>query len=131
MDAPASAANLNQTSTSSRIIVQEGYAYLVANDVYQRVPLTGGPMEPIQTFPEKTTLLARTPSDVILYRREVVDAGTPEVGHLLRMPIAGGTASELVALEDLEYQSSTANATHLYVAVGQSHAGAILKVTLE
>ncbi|HKO94550.1 MAG TPA: hypothetical protein VJU61_25525 [Polyangiaceae bacterium] len=131
MDAPASAANLNQTSTTSRIVVQSGYAYLVASDVYQRVPLAGGPMEPIQTFTTKTTLLARTPSDVLLYRREVSDAGTPDVGHLLRMPIAGGTATELVSIEDVEYQDAAANATHLYLALGVSHAGAILKISLE
>jgi hypothetical protein len=131
MDAPASAANLNQTSTSSKIVVQAGYAYLVANDVYERVPLAGGPMEPIQTFGEKTTLLARTPTDVLLYRLEAVDSGTPKVGHLLRMPIAGGTATEIAALEDFEYQDSAANATHLYVAVGQSYAGGILEIALQ
>jgi hypothetical protein len=46
------------------------------------------------------------------------------------MPIAGGTLTKLVTLEENELQAVTGNATHAYLAVGAFHSGGLLRVEL-
>lgn len=101
-----------------------------------RVPVTGGAMEELQTLPSETgdagvtkelALLGRTPSHALLVSGDVQDE---HLSHLSLLPSAGGSVTPLATLESNEYQDSVATATHLYVAVGDSHAGGILKITL-
>lgn len=46
-------------------------------------------------------------------------------------PIVGGVPTELVSYEEQEYRNSVASATRLYMVVGQSREGALLRVSLE
>jgi hypothetical protein len=128
VDAPGAAAKLNNDPADSRMVLEGGYLYHVYQDVYSRVPVGGGATEPIQTFDTETRLLARTTSDVLLSRK---DANQPGVAHLLRMPIGGGVPTELVSYEEQEYRDSVASATRLYMVVGQSREGALLRVSLD
>jgi hypothetical protein len=127
ISSPAPGGFLNQEFTNSRFILDGGFLYHAYDDVYLRVPVGGGPMEEVQTLDPDTYLVGRTATSVILMREDVAN---PDVAHLLTMPLAGGTPVDLVSLEVLEFQDFAANETHMYIAIGQSRIGAILRVEL-
>ncbi|MEY2937119.1 MAG: hypothetical protein RL033_7868 [Pseudomonadota bacterium] len=136
LDAPTSITNLSGTFTNSRILLESDLLYLLYRSMYMRIPVTGGVLETIQTMEvqvndagvrEEMTLLGRTQTQALLIQS---DARDPTLTQISLMPIAGGAVTPLVTLESGEYQASVATATHLYVASGESHAGAILKIAL-
>jgi hypothetical protein len=125
--APAPGTCLNAEAAGSRFFLHEGYLYDELDEVYRRTPVAGGPSEMVQAFAAETAILGRTPSDVLLVRRDETNTA---IAHLFSMPIEGGDEVELATFEEIEWQALVANETHVYIAVGQSYAGAILAIEL-
>jgi hypothetical protein len=136
LDAPGAAAKLNQTFINSRILLEGEYVYVLNDGAYLRIPISGGAPQQVQTIAaatndagvsEEAYLLGRTQSHALLMQDSADDTTLTELSSL---PIAGGAVTPLVTLERFEYRAHAADATSLYLAVGQSHGGAILKIAL-
>lgn len=110
-----------------RFVLEQGYFYYTRDNAYRRTPVAGGTGELIQSFTQNTALLGRTPTLVVLMQ---ADHTNSKLQHLVTMPIAGGTTTDLATFEGAEYQAMVANATDLYLAVGMLYEGAILRIKL-
>jgi hypothetical protein len=117
---------LNNEFSNARLILEGSYLYYVLSGSYMRQPIAGGMPEEVQPLVD-TYAWGRSPTHVILTQ---VDAADETVAHVLTMPIAGGTPQELLTIEANELKAIAADATNLYLAVGSSGAGAILRVPL-
>jgi hypothetical protein len=124
--APGAGTKLSSDSTSSRFALEAGYIYRIDTLTYLRSPAAGGASEHIQTFTVNTYVLGRTPTQILL----VQDDSVAKLTHILAMPFAGGTPTELVTVEYQELKAIAANATDLYISVGVVHAGGLLDVSL-
>ncbi|HEU4581793.1 MAG TPA: hypothetical protein VFS67_26235 [Polyangiaceae bacterium] len=135
LDAPGSETKLNQTSIHSRILLEGDYLYALDHGAYLRIPVAGGEAQEVQAIEaandagvsEEPYLLGRMQRHALVVQDSVADATLTQLSSL---PIAGGTLTRLVTLERSEYRAHAADATSLYVAMGQSHGGGILKITL-
>lgn len=126
ISAPMPDQALNSEFTNARIILEGNYLYYTLDDNYKRQPIGGGAAEVVQPLVD-TLIVGRSSTHVILIQEDATDSA---VTHLLAMPIAGGPPEQLLDIESSELQDVAANATDLYVAVGMSAAGAILRVPL-
>jgi hypothetical protein len=124
--APAPGNKLNSDSTNSRFVLEGDYIYRIDTLTYMRSPAAGGASEHIQTFTADAYVLGRTPTQILLGQ----DDSVAKLTHILAMPFAGGTPTELVTVEYQELKAIATNATDLHISVGISHAGALLDVSL-
>jgi hypothetical protein len=131
VDAPASHTLSTGIGDGLMFVAEGDYLYEIEQGNYSRTPVAGGPRQTLQMLdsPTKlvTRLIGRTPTLVLLRQ---VDASDPTITHVLTMPIAGGTPTKLVTLEENELHSVVSNTTHLYLAVGTFHSGGVLRVEL-
>ena len=126
LDSPAASTILYRASSSANLLLEGGYLYYINSNEYVRLPITGGTPETVQPL-SNAGIRGRVGNLVIVAQADATDT---KVTHLLTMPITGGTPTELVTLEYGELQDVVGNATDLYLAVGSTYAGAILRVKL-
>jgi hypothetical protein len=127
IDAPMPDHRLNSEFSNVRLILEGDYLYYGIQGAYTRTPTAGGAPEKIQDLGSGSGVWGRTPTHVIV---GTPDAADKTINHLSLMPIAGGTLTPLATVEAQELRAVAANATEVYLGIGSSHAGALLKVAV-
>lgn len=127
IETPAPDNTLNSEFSNARFVLEGDYLYYFISDSYTRTPISGGTPEVIQALPD-AGIRGRTTDQIIFTQ---LDSADEQLMRVFSMPIEGGTPIELTILESTELKAVAANDTDVYLAVGSSHAGAILRVALE